>query len=92
MIIRQAETAINHYKSGNISKSKQATKILLAMADGGEYTIGELAYALGMEKSTISARRRELLDREWVTYGENRKCHRSGVMCETITINIGVKK
>ena len=90
MLINQSTTAIDCFHSGRIDKQSQVTKILLSIADGGEYTIGEIAHDLGMQNSTVSARRAELLAREFVVKGKTRRCHISGVMCETIILNIGL--
>lgn len=90
MLINQTQTAIDHFYSGRIDKASQVTKILLAIADGSDYTRGEIAHDLGMEKSTVSARVNTLIAREWVKYGKNRPCKRSGVTCQTIILNIGL--
>ena len=90
MLINQASTAIDHFYSGKIDKQSQVTKILLSIADGRDYTIGEIAHDLRMEKSTVSARRNELIRREFVAKGRRRPCRISGVMCETIILNIGL--
>ena len=90
MLINQSHTAIDCFYSGRINKANQVTQILLCIADGGDYTIGEIARDLHLEKSTVSARRAELLAREWVKKGDCRKCKISGVWCETIILNIGL--
>lgn len=64
MRIAQHETAIDSYRehTGNGNASAQRNRILNFITDhGGNWSIGELAQAMGYEKSTISGRVNELL-------------------------------
>lgn len=65
MRIAQAPTACDafHAHSENGLASGQRNKILAFIeANGGSWSIGELAEALGMQKSTVSARLNEMLN------------------------------
>jgi DNA-binding MarR family transcriptional regulator len=82
MRIAQTETAIDafhaHHASGKASA--QQTRILDHIkACGGHWSIGELAHVLGMEKSTVSGRVRELLDAGSIEEKPRRKDRQSGV-------------
>ena len=56
-----AETSIDAFHA-HTGKARQRAAILAHIkANGGDWTIGELAQALSMEKSTVSARLNELL-------------------------------
>lgn len=84
--INQAQTAINHFHEvvvPNLSKSQQA-HILSVMARGCTYTIGELADFLGLQKSTVSARRNEMIAAGLIKHGKNRPCKISNVTCQTV--------
>ena len=64
MLINQAPTACDafHVHSENGLASGQRSKILhFIETNGGSWSIGELADALGMQKSTVSARLNEML-------------------------------
>ena len=64
MRIQAAETSIDCFHAHRSSgKSSQQRARILALIEkrGGDWSIGEIAKALGMEKSTISARIFELL-------------------------------
>lgn len=89
MKINQSETAIKHYHNVvKPAKHRQIATILLEMTLGTDWTIGEIAHALGMEKSTVSARRAEMLASGRIVKGEKRHCRQSGVMCETVKLKI----
>ena len=61
MRIDQQPTACDAFHA-HTGKARQRAAILTHIkAHGGDWTIGELARALGMEKSTVSARLNELL-------------------------------
>lgn len=89
MKINQADTAIEHFHNvvEPTTRHFQASTIMDALKDDGDYTIGEIAQKLGMEKSTVSARRHELLKIGWLVKGGKRQCRISGVTCETVRIN-----
>lgn len=76
-------TSIEAYRehSGSGKKTAQQLRILAFITNrGGDWTIGELAKAMNMEKSTVSARLHELLHetKQLVTYPK-RKDRVSGV-------------
>ena len=64
MLIRQAETAIEsfhaHRNTGR-AQAQQARILRFIGQRGGDWSIGELARAMGMEKSTVSARVNEMV-------------------------------
>lgn len=65
MRIAQAPTACDafHAHSENGLASGQRSKIICFIeTNGGSWSIGELAEALGMQKSTVSARLNEMLN------------------------------
>ena len=51
---------------------------------GASWTRGELAYVLGMEKSTMSARVNKLLEDGLLVEVGIRKCGRSQRLCQTL--------
>ena len=62
MLINQTDTAIASFHSLGAKGAAQRDRILMFIkARGGSWSIGELAEALEMQKSTISARVNELL-------------------------------
>lgn len=64
MLIAQTDTAIDSYHAHRAAghSAIQRDRILECIAQrGGDWSIGELARELGMEKSTISARVNECL-------------------------------
>lgn len=61
MLTAVAETSIDAFHA-HTGKARQRAVILAHIkAHGGDWTIGELAQALGWQKSTVSARLFELL-------------------------------
>lgn len=82
-----AETSINAYHGRVQSfKSTQEDAILSYITKHGESTIGEIAYALGMEKSTVSARQNSLRKSGALVLGAQRKCTMSGVLCNPVKL------
>lgn len=65
-------------------ESGQEATILAYVARRGESTIGEIAHALQMEKSTVSARQNSLRKAGQLVQGPARKCHISGVTCKPV--------
>jgi DNA-binding IclR family transcriptional regulator len=64
MRIDQQETAVDafHAHRGAGQSAAQRNRILsFIKASGGNWSIGEIAHMLGLEKSTVSARMNELL-------------------------------
>lgn len=82
MRIAQQFTACDAYAAHRASgkaSAQQARILAFIEAHGGDWSIGELAHALALEKSTVSARLRELLDEEKLEAKPNRKDRRSGI-------------
>ena len=81
-MIAQADTAIEsfhaHHASGK-AQAQQSRILAFIEAAGGDWSIGELAHALTMEKSTVSARLNECLAAELLVEKPKRKDRRSGV-------------
>ena len=70
------ETSIDAYHSStrrNVGKL-QCDRIAEYVASVGNATIAEIAKALGMEKSSVSARRNELIAAERLVLAGERKC------------------
>lgn len=61
MRIAQQFTACDAFHAHTGKAGQRAVIMAHIKASGGDWTIGELARALGMEKSTVSARLNELL-------------------------------
>lgn len=80
-------TSINAYHQPIYQAVKQRqVDMILAYIDktGSCYTRGELAYILGMEKSTMSARVNQLIADGLLLEFGIRKCTRSNRMCKTV--------
>lgn len=88
MRIAARETSIDafhgHRASGRAA-DQRGRIVAFILAQGGDWSIGELAWALGMEKSTVSARINEALNeyRELVEFPK-RKDNRSGIMVRPV--------
>lgn len=84
MRIAQQPTAADSYDAHRASgkAGAQRDRILAFIREhGGDWTIGELAQALGMEKSTVSARLNELLyDVKALVERPKRKDRVSGIL------------
>lgn len=88
MLIQQAQTAIESYHGHHSKSAAQRTRVLAFIESrGGSWSIGELAHALDLQKSTVSARVNELLyeTRELVEQPK-RKDRRSGVMVRPVSL------
>ena len=90
MFILQAETAIRAYHD-HVPKiiPAQQQKILdvfARCAPGNSYTIGELAFLSGLDKSAVSGRRHQMLRDGLLEYGHRRPCSSSGIVCETVRL------
>lgn len=82
-----AETSINAYRGIVPSfKNGQESAILDHVAKHGESTIGEIAHALRMEKSTVSARQNSLRKLGYLVQGAVRKCRISGINCTPVKL------
>lgn len=91
MRIAQQPTACDAYDAHKASgkASAQCSRILAFItASGGSWSIGEVAYALGMEKSTVSARLRELLDAGQLEEKPHRKDLRSGIRIRPVGLPV----
>lgn len=64
----------------------QESRLLAFIVQNGESTIGEMAHALGMEKSTVSARQNALREAGYLIFGLPRKCRVSGVTCKPLRL------
>jgi hypothetical protein len=88
MLIQQTQTAIECYHGHQTQSAAQRTRVLQFIETrGGSWSIGELAHALGLQKSTVSARVNELLyqTKELVEWPK-RKDRRSGVMVRPVSL------
>lgn len=83
-----AETSIRTYHDRVVPEfeSSQAGIILEFIARCGESTIGEIAKALRMEKSTVSARQNKLRKDGLLVFGAVRRCRVSGVSCTPLKL------
>jgi hypothetical protein len=91
MKIQQADTAINHFHivvSDELAPSliERIRNFIEGHPRKPDWTIGELAFGMELEKSTISARRREMIDAGLLELSEKRCCSISGVRCETVKL------
>lgn len=90
MRIAQADTAIGafhaHKGSGRAGRQREAI-VAFIKSRGGDWSIGELAQALGMEKSTVSARVNEALTETGeLTARPKRRDRCSGVLIRPVAI------
>lgn len=90
MRIKQCETAVAafHAHAAEGKSSQQRERIVAFIArKGGDWSIGELAGAMAMEKSTVSARVNELLyDTRSVIPRSKRRDRISGVMVRPVSL------
>lgn len=88
MKIDQTDTAIDSYHFHVIPyiAQPQEQALLNLMIDGNDYTILELAYLTGLDKSSISARRNKMLKRGLLERGADRPSIIGGNprKCETV--------
>lgn len=90
MRIQQQETAINafhaHVIGGKAHQQREQIVSFIA-GRGGDWSIGEIAKAMAMEKSTVSARINELLyETMAVVPKEKRRDRVSGVMVRPVAL------
>lgn len=91
MQIDQHPTACDAYDLHRSSgkASAQCARILAFIEDsGGDWSIGEIAHALGLEKSTVSARINELLATESLEAKPHRKDRRSGITVRPVGLPV----
>ena len=83
MLIAQTFTACDahsaHKASGKATQQRERIFNFIASNTAMDWSIGEVAHFLGLEKSTVSARINELLADESLEAKPNRKDRRSGV-------------
>ena len=95
MKIQQADTAINHFHivvSDALAPSliERIRNFIEGHPRKPDWTIGELAHGLELDKSTVSARRNEMLKLLILERGEKRCCSISGIRCETVKLREAV--
>ena len=91
MKINQADTAIDHFHlciehSLDLSLQERVYNYIVDHPRKPDWTIGELAHGLELDKSTVSARRNEMLKLCILERGEKRACSISGITCETVRL------
>ena len=86
MLIKQIETAIDSFHAHHTKSAVQHKIILDFLANGGDYSINELAKALHWQNSTTSARLNELLKSNQIVECEQRKDRYSNVMCRPVRL------
>ena len=89
MLINQHSTAIEAYRNHLLSgKAKSQCEMIVNFIkdQGGDWSIGELAYALEMEKSTISARINECIKDNLLFEKPKRIDRRSGITIRLVGV------
>lgn len=90
MLTAQVETAIDSFRAHAASGKKQAQQLrILAFITnrGGDWSIGELAKAMNLEKSTVSARVWELLyETKQLVEAPKRKDYVSGITIRPVEL------
>lgn len=88
MRIDQQPTACDAYHAHRGQSAAQRNRILeFVKARGGDWSIGELAHALGLEKSTVSARLHEALyETHELVEASRRKDRRSGILVRPVRL------
>ena len=91
MKINQTHTAIDNYHFHVLPEVAQPCqqRILGMMKredDIPDWTIGEIAQATGMDKSSVSARRFEMIANGLVILGRDRKCKISNRVCQVVRL------
>lgn len=92
MRIAQQFTACDAFDAVKASgtSSRQCERILAFIAShGGDWSIGELAHALGLEKSTVSARMFELIEAGSLVEKCRRRDRRSGITVRAVGLPAG---
>lgn len=88
----QQFTACDAYAAHKASgkASAQCARILAFIeARGGDWSIGEVAHALGLEKSTVSARMNELIEAGSLVEKCRRRDRRSGITVRAVGLPAG---
>lgn len=90
MRIAQAVTASDAYDRHRASGKAAAQRARIVdhiRRHGGDWSIGEIAHALGMEKSTVSARINEaLFETRELVEASRRKDRRSGILVRPVKL------
>lgn len=85
MLIAQQDTAVAAYRERvQHFAPSQAERIAAYVAMVGGATIGEIAQALRLDKSTVSGRQKELRDGRILMFAGERKCRVSGITCNVL--------
>ena len=91
-----AETSVRAYYDHVIPHVEQPQQRLILDAmrtqPGRDWTIGELAKLTGLDKSSISGRRFDMLRLGILERGDERRCQVSGKRCETVKIPQGQQR
>lgn len=86
--ITSADAYDAHRMSGKAA-AQQARIVEFIKSSGGDWSIGELAYSLGMEKSTVSARVWECLhESQTLVEAARRKDRYSGVLVRPVKLPV----
>ena len=91
MRVNQHSTAIDAYHAHHASGKAQAqqSRILdFIESSGGDWSIGEIAHMLGMEKSTVSGRINEMLANGSLVEKPRRKCARSRIKIRPVGLPV----
>lgn len=91
MRIDQAPTACDAYDAHRASGlgSQQRSMILAFIKNsGGDWSIGEIAHALDLQKSTVSARLNELINSDDLVARAPRKDRRSGITVRPVGLPV----
>jgi hypothetical protein len=90
MKIDQATTACDHFhlvaEPNSHAQRLQIVEYMQTHLRKPDWTIAELAHGLVWEKSTVSARRNEMLKLFTLERGEKRHCSITGVHVETVKL------
>lgn len=95
MLINQADTAIQAYHGhvkGSHSAGQRADIMGFIDRNHGDWSIGELAHAMGLQKSTVSARINELLSVSDLVEAPRRKDRVSGITIRPVRIPAGQRE
>lgn len=91
MRIDQHSTAIDafhaHHASGK-AQAQQSRILAFIESSGGDWSIGEIAHMLGMEKSTVSGRLNEMLESGSLVAKTKRKCRQSGIKIRPVGLPV----
>lgn len=85
--MRAAQTSVDAFQTHHASgKARDQQGLILAFITkrGGNWSIGEIAKAMNLEKSTVSGRLRELLDDGALVEQPKRKDRVSGVTARPV--------